>query len=174
MKAIETERLIIREWKEADVAKFAEINSDKEVMRYFPAVLTEEESKGLYQRIIAEFEKETYGVYAIEEKSTGDFLGCVGFHKIMFDAGFKGGVEILWRLKASCWNKGYATEAAKRVLEIGRAIGLNKVYSFTAVVNKPSERVMQKIGMRHEREFEHPELPEDHWLRMHVLYSIEL
>lgn len=174
MQPIETNRLIIRNWRDTDISIFAEMNADKEVMRFFPSVLTAEESYGFYQRIMAEFQTEPYGLYAIEEKSTGDFLGYVGFHKISFTCDFTGGVEIGWRLKSSCWNQGYATEAAKRVLQIGKELGLKKVFSFTAVVNKPSERVMQKIGLKKEGEFDHPNLPDGHWLRKHILYSIEL
>lgn len=148
MKAIETDRLIIRDWQDSDVAEFAKINADNEVMRFLQSVLSEDESNSFYQRIIAELQTEPYGLYAIEEKSTGDFLGYVGFHKIMFDCDFRGRVEIGWRLKALCWNQGYATEAVKRVLQIGKEIGLNKIYSFTAIPNRPSERVMQKIGLK--------------------------
>lgn len=174
MQPIETNRLIIRDWKESDIQQFAEMNADKDVMRFFPSPLTPEESDVFYQRIMAEFQTEPYGLYAIEEKSTGDFLGYVGFHKIGFNCDFTREVEIGWRLKSSCWNQGYATEAAKRVLQIGKELGLKKVYSFTSAVNKPSERVMQKIGLKKEGEFDHPNLPECHWLRKHVLYSIEL
>lgn len=115
-----------------------------------------------------------YGLFAVELKSTREFIGYVGLHEIAFDAGFKGEIEIGWRLAKNYWNNGYASEAAKVVLKLAKSIGLKNLYSFTATVNVPSERVMEKIGMEKIGEFEHPMLDIGHWLRRHVLYSIAL
>lgn len=168
---IETERLILREWSHADFIPFAVMNADTEVMRFFPAVLTKEASDDFARRIIAEMDAKGYGLFAVELKSTGEFIGYTGLHEVSFDAGFKGAVEIGWRLDKCHWNNGYATEAAKAVLNFAREIGLRVVYSFTATVNAPSERVMQKIGMIKIDEFDHPSLAPGHRLCRHVLYS---
>lgn len=170
----ETERLILRSWKREDLAHFAVMNRDVQVMKYFPALLSYEESEAFYHRIQNELEQQGWGLYAVEQKATGQFIGYVGLHNIGFDADFTPGVEIGWRLCAWCHNNGYATEAAAAVLRLAREHDLSCLYSFTAQPNKASERVMQKIGMEKIGEFEHPALPESSPLRTHVLYRIIL
>ncbi|MBD5333906.1 MAG: GNAT family N-acetyltransferase [Bacteroides sp.] len=174
MKYIETDRLILRSWRPEDLPLFAAINKDERVMRYFPATLTEEQTESFYNRIQAEFDRVGWGLYAVELKSDGIFIGYVGLHGIGFDADFTPGVEIGWRLAADYHNQGLATEAAEEVLKMAKKSGLNKLYSFTAKPNLPSERVMQKIGMTKIGEFEHPDLSVGSPLRTHVLYAIDL
>ena len=174
MTFVETARLILRTWEPEDLPLFAAMNRDERVMRYFPATLTDEQTESFYNRIQSEFDRNGWGLYAVELKSTGKFIGYVGLHEIGFDADFTPGVEIGWRLAADYHNKGLATEAAKAVLKLAKEKGLSKLYSFTAKQNAPSERVMQKIGMTKEGEFRHPNLPADSPLSMHILYKIEL
>lgn len=170
----ETERLILRSWEPEDLSLFADMNKDKSVMRYFPATLTEAETEAFYNRIQDEFNQKGWGLYAVELKSTGDFIGYVGLHEIGFDADFTPGIEIGWRLAADYHNQGYASEAAKVVLKLAKEVGIDCLYSFTAKINIPSERVMQKIGMTKAGEFDHPKLSKDSPLLTHVLYVIEL
>ncbi len=113
----ETERLVLRSWKQEDLPLFIAINRDERVMRYFPSILNESESEEFYNRIQDEFNKNGWGLYAVVVKSTGEFIGYVGLHEIGFEADFTPGVEIGWRLAADYHNNGYATEAAKSVLE---------------------------------------------------------
>lgn len=170
----ETERLILRSWKSEDLSLFTEMNKDARVMKYFPGLLTEEETEAFYNRIQDEFIRTGWGLYAVELKSTGIFIGYVGLHEIGFDAAFTPGIEIGWRLAADYHNQGYATEAAKEVLRLAKINGIVQLFSFTAEKNKPSERVMQKIGMKKIAEFDHPKLPADSPLCRHVLYRIDL
>lgn len=125
-------------------------------------------------RILSEFERNGWGLYAVELKSNRKFIGYVGLHEIGFNADSTPGIEIGWRLDADYHNQGLATEAAKDVHELAKQKGLSKLYSFTAKQNIPSERVMQKIGMTKIGEFEHPKLSVDSPLRTHVLYQIDL
>lgn len=173
-EVIETDRLILRSWKPEDLPLFAAMNKDERVMRYFPATLTDEQTESFYSRIQSEFERKGWGLYAVELKSAGKFIGYVGLHEIGFDADFTPGVEIGWRLAADYHNQGFATEAAKAVLKLAKEKGLSKLYSFTAKQNAPSERVMQKIGMTKAGEFKHPNLPADSHLSLHILYKTEL
>ena len=94
---IETNRLVLRLWREDDILPFSEINSDKEVMEYLPKCLSLEETEQFYNRIVAEHNAFGYGLYAVEKKSDGCFIGYVGFHHFDFDADFSPGVEIGWR-----------------------------------------------------------------------------
>lgn len=170
----ETERLFLRSWKPEDLPLFADMNKDCRVMRYFPATLSAAETEAFYGRIQDEFNQRGWGLYAVEVKSTGEFIGYVGLHEIGFEADFTPGIEIGWRLDADYHNQGLATEAAKEVLKLAKKKGLQRLYSFTAKQNSPSERVMQKIGMKKVGEFEHPNLSLDSPLRTHVLYQIDL
>lgn len=170
----ETGRLILRSWRAEDLPLFVDMNRDAHVMRYFPALLTEVETVAFYNRIQDELERSGWGLYAVELKSAGRFIGYVGLHEISFESDFTPGVEIGWRLAADYHNHGYATEAAKTVLQLAQSRGINRLYSFTAKINKPSERVMQKIGMEKIGEFDHPKLTADSPLCRHVLYSVRL
>ena len=174
MNFAETDRMILRSWKLEDLPLFAKMNKDARVMRYFPSILTDEQTESFYKRIYSEFERNGWGLYAVELKSNGTFIGYVGLHEIGFDADFTPGVEIGWRLAADYHNQGLATEAAKEVLKLAKQNGLQRLYSFTAKQNAPSERVMQKIGMTKVRDFEHPNLSPVSPLRTHVLYQIDL
>ena len=172
---IETERLILRSWRMTDRAVFAEINSNNKVMRYFPKPLSIDESNGFVDRINSEFEETGFGLYAVEIKETGEFIGYVGFHRFTFDVPFSPGWEIGWRISDKFWNKGYATESAMACIKYAREKKLcNRLYSFTAVPNIPSENVMKRIGMTFDGLFMHPALAEGHWLKEHKLYSLDL
>lgn len=170
----ETERLILRSWKPEDLPLLVAMNKDSQVMKYFPELLTSEETEAFYNRIQDEFDRNGWGLYAVELKTTGRFIGYVGLHEIGFDADFTPGIEIGWRLAADYHKQGYATEAAKEVLRLAKSKGIKRLYSFTAGINKPSERVMQKIGMEKCGEFEHPKLVVGSPLCRHVLYRIDL
>lgn len=174
MTYIETERLILRSWKIEDLSLFVAMNKDKQVMRYFPATLSETETVAFYNRIQDEFNIKGWGLYAVEIKSNREFIGYVGLHQIGFNADFAPGIEIGWRLAADYHNQGYATEAAKAVMILAKKLGIKRLHSFTAKINAPSERVMQKIGMVKTGEFNHPKLSEDSPLLTHVLYRIDL
>lgn len=172
---METERLILRSWKFDDREPFAEMNSNGNVMKYFPSTLSINESNAFVDRIKAEFEETGFGLYAVEIKETGEFIGYVGFHRFTFDAPFSPGWEIGWRISDRFWHKGYATEAAKACLGFAQVKHFcDRLYSFTAVPNIPSENVMKRIGMCDEGTFMHPALADGHWLKEHKLYSIEL
>jgi len=170
---METDRLILRRWREEDREPFARMNSDPAVMEFFPALLTREESDATVDRIEAHFAAHGFGVWATELKGTGEFIGFVGLCIPTFQSHFTPCVEIGWRLAAAHWGSGIATEGARSAVEfaIGE-LGLKELVSFTAEQNMRSRRVMEKIGMTHDvaDDFEHPALPEGHWLRRHVLY----
>jgi RimJ/RimL family protein N-acetyltransferase len=160
---------------ESDGQHFSGLDSNDNVMKYFPKLLSPEESNGFVDRINSEFEETGFGLYAVEIKETGEFIGYVGFHRFTFNAPFSPGWEIGWRISDKFWNKGYATEAARVCIKHAREKKLCKrLYSFTAVPNIPSENVMKRIGMTFEGLFMHPSLADGHWLKEHKLYSINL
>ena len=80
-------------------------------------------------------------------------------------------MEIGWRLAAHAWGHGYATEAARAASTSGWSrSGLPELWSITAVLNRPSQAVMRRIGLRQHSQFEHPVVPVGHPLRPHVAY----
>lgn len=174
MNYIETQRLILRDWNNNDLPGFIEMNRDEKVMEYFLKPLIPEESTAYYQRICDEFQQCGYGLYAVEVKESGEFIGYIGLHHPTYDLGWGPCIEIGWRLAANAWGKGYATEGATACLKYAfRQLHLSRVYSFTSLPNKRSERVMQKIGMQKVGEFDHPLVPYGHPLLRHVLYMAE-
>lgn len=169
---IETQRLLLRRWKETDLDQFVELNADPETMRYFPEPYQKERTKQFFDLIQEEFYKYGYGLYAVEEKSSGRFIGFIGFHWARFDTDFSPCIEIGWRLHKDYWNKGYATEGAKACLNHGFTnLNMSEVYSFTTKENIPSQNVMKKIGMRFYQFFEHPDIPDNHPQKTHVCYK---
>ena len=150
------------------------MNKDTEVMKYFPKLLTDEETIAMMQRINLHFKKHGFGLFAVETNHTKEFIGFTGFMIPAFQSFFTPCVEIGWRLKKSAWNKGYATEAAKACLQYGfKTLQFDKIYSFTSIINTSSENVMKKIGMIKEGEFNYPNISTNNWLCRHLLYKME-
>lgn len=171
MKTYTTARLILRQWQESDILPFAEMNSDAEVMKYFPNIWAFEKSLKMYNDCLNN--KSGIGWYPVEEKISGKFIGFVGLNNPNF---MPNSVEIGWRLKKEFWGKGYATEAAKKWLEIGfDEYGLKEIISFTAKQNQKSQEVMNRIGLRRDenRDFLHPNIPAEHPLAFHLFYAIQ-
>jgi ribosomal-protein-alanine N-acetyltransferase len=168
-----TDRLLLRQWRPADRAGFAALNADPEVMRHFPATLTEEESNGFVDRHAARLEHDGYGLWAVEVLATGDFIGFVGLNRPGWDAHFTPCTEVGWRLARHAWGKGYASEAASGSLDVAFGpLGLGEVVSFTTVGNTRSRAVMHRLGMTHTEDFDHPNLAVGHPMRRHVLYRL--
>ncbi len=168
-----TERLILRQWKDSDLPEYAALNADTEVMKYFPRLQTAEESAAFIATQSSIIAERGYGLFAVELKESADFIGFIGLNEATFDAEFTPCIEIGWRLRKEFWHQGYATEGARACLEFGfENLQLKQIYSFTAVLNQPSERVMQRIGMTKIGEFQHPRVPLDSDLRTHVLYRM--
>lgn len=173
---IETERLILRQWRDSDIAPYCQLNADPQVMRYFPALQCEQESRAQAERAQRYIENHGYGFWALELKASQEFLGFVGLLAQSKESGLPNTpfVEIGWRLDSKHWGKGYAPEAAQAALAFAfTELKLEQVYSFTALPNLPSQRVMSKIGMTNTgQDFDHPKLTKGHRLERHCLYRI--
>jgi RimJ/RimL family protein N-acetyltransferase len=166
-------RLRLRRWTPADRPIFAAMNADPVVMEYFSSTLTRSASDAFVDRIEQHFQAEGYGLWAVEIDNTAAFAGYVGLWPAGFDAHFTPAVEVGWRLRSEVWGHGFATEAASLALDDGFGrLGLDEIVSFTAAINRPSRRVMEKLGMRHEPldDFDHPAVAAPSPLRPHVLY----
>lgn len=171
---VTTDRLGLRRWREADREPFAELNGDPETLVFFPATLTRAESDTLVDRIEEGFEERGYGLWAVEVTKTGEFIGFTGLAPVPADIpGGPNGTEIGWRLARNAWHHGYATEAARAALDVAfDGIGLSEIWSYTAVLNAPSQAVMRRIGMTEALRFPHPRIPEGDPLKPHVTYRL--
>lgn len=171
---LRTARLVLRRWREEDLAPFARLNGDPETMAYFPAPLTRAESDALVARLERSFEDTGLGMWAVTGHD-GTFVGAVGLLAVGTWLPFGPTVETGWRLHRDHWGKGYATEAAGAALRWGfTEAEIGEIVAFTAAVNERSRAVMARLGMRHDEagDFLHPRIPEDHRLQPHVLYRL--
>ncbi len=173
---METSRLILRQWKSEDFQPYAELCSDPHVMRYFLSPLSQQESFEQADKIQNLIAENGWGFWAVELKSTGQFIGFVGLHQQDENSGFPNApfIEIGWRLSSEFWGQGYAPEAANKALEFAfKELDAPSVYAFTALQNEPSRRVMLKIGMVDTKQnFNHPKVEKGHPLERHCLYKI--
>ncbi|MEM6768490.1 MAG: GNAT family N-acetyltransferase [Bacteroidota bacterium] len=169
-----SERLGFRNWQDKDMKPFAAMNADPKVLEFFPSLLSEDQSNASVHRFKDHFSEQGFTFFAVDTLNDQAFIGFIGLYRISFESFFTPGIEIGWRLAKGVWGKGYATEGALTCLAFAfERLGERQIYSFTALQNKRSERVMQKIGMERIGEFDHPKVPAESGLRKHVLYKIE-
>ena len=170
---VKTDRLLMRRWRDSDREPFAELNGDPDTLRFFPSTLTRAESDAFVDLIESRFEKQGYGLWALEVTATREFIGFTGLNPLPDDVPGSGGMEVGWRLAKTAWGHGYATEAATAARDIAfDGIGLPELWSITAVLNEPSMAVMRRIGMQEVARFDHPRVPVDHPIRPHVAYHL--
>ncbi|MFP5318995.1 MAG: GNAT family N-acetyltransferase [Acidimicrobiia bacterium] len=168
--------MVLRRWRESDLAPFAALNADPAVMEHFPALLSREESDRMAERMDAAIDERGFGFWAVEVKGGPAFIGFVGLCVPRFDAPFMPAVEIGWRLATPHWGRGYATEAAGAAVGFGFAdVGLAQIVSFTTPANTRSQRVMERLGMRRDPrdDFDHSNLPVGHPMRRMALYRLD-
>ena len=168
--ALRTPRLLLREWRDDDIAPFAAMSSDPEVLRRLAAPDPEWVAR---QR--AHFDEHGFGNFVVEVPGVASFIGVVGLNWVRWDLAFTPAVEAAWRLMPAYWGKGYALEAARAVLDDGFGrIGLDEIVAYTLPANRASWTVMQRLGMSRDAaaDFDHPSFPLGHPMCRHVLYRL--
>jgi len=170
---IRTDRLLMRRWLDSDREPFAALNADPETMRFFSATLDRAASDAYVDLIESRFERQGYGLWALELPETGEFIGFTGLNPMPDDVPGGGGMEVGWRLAKRAWHRGYATEAARAALDVAfLGACLAEIWSMTAVLNEPSQAVMRRLGLREVARFDHPRVPPGHPVRPHVTYHL--
>lgn len=168
---IETERLILRAFREDDRGPMAAINGDARVNQWLGGPITREQSDATIDRVNAHIAQHGFGFFAAERKTDGKLIGMIGLQVATDD--LPPGVELGWRLAPEAQGTGLATEGAAAALAWGFAnLDRDELIAFTAATNVRSQAVMRRIGMRHDptRDFDHPALAGDHPLRRHVVF----
>ncbi len=172
---LETERLVLRAFTDADRAPFAAMNADPEVMAWMSRRLERAQSDALLARIGDRWAADGFGLWAIERRVDAAFLGFAGLAATSFTAPFTPAIEVGWRLARAAWGHGYATEAGAAALRFGfEVLGVAEIVSFTAGGNVRSRRVMERLGMEHDPadDFDYPLVAADHPVRRQVLYRL--
>lgn len=172
---IETARLIIRPWREADRTPFAAMGTDAEVMQHLGPLLDRTGSDAIVDRLIALQAVLGHTFWAVERRHTGTFIGFCGLKMAPLGiVGLSGFPEIGWRLARHAWGQGFASEAARACLGWGWCQGFSRIVSMTVPANMRSQAVMQRIGMqrRPDLDFDHPLLAPSNPLRPHIATEI--
>ena len=175
--AIETERLIIRSWRDGDRANYLASCNDEAVTAHLGGPATVEDIDASLARIARSQEENGFCFWALERKADRAFLGYCGF-KVARDEGtpIEGDVEIGWRLRRDAWGQGYAIEAARACLAWAWSnLDVERIVAITVPANKASWSVMERLGMmrRPDLDFAHPNFATDHPLSAHITYVIE-
>ncbi|MFK0163342.1 GNAT family N-acetyltransferase [Rhizobium sp. NPDC090279] len=174
----ETDRLIIRNWRETDRDLAYEINSDEAVMEFFPFRRNRAEADAFFDRVQSMIAETGLGLYVLELKESGEAIGYCGLMRTDHLEPFVpvGTIEIGWRLVARYWGKGLVSEAARTLLAHGFGkLDLDQIVSFAVHDNVRSTAVMGRIGMHRVEggDFNHPNVPDTHpHLQRHVLYRL--
>lgn len=168
---LETDRILMRRWQPGDHEPFAAMNAHPAVMRHFPATLDRAASDALIERISGRLERDGYGLWALELRDGGPFIGFTGLAPMPPWSPGVGELEIGWRLDARFWGRGLVTEAACAARDLAfEALRRKELWSLTASVNAPSIAVMRRIGLQFHSELGHPDIDPDHRLHRHVFY----
>ena len=173
--AIETGRLRLREWSEADIEPFIRHTNTEAVMRWVGGVKTPQEHREILADRILRWQRERgFTFWIVERKADGELLGFCGIKLADGDESpIAGEYEIGWRLREDAWGQGYAREAATACLDHAfDRLGAEQVVAITFKENEASWGLMERLGMRRRAELDHddPRFPE---LNPTIVYSID-
>jgi RimJ/RimL family protein N-acetyltransferase len=173
---LETERLILREWRETDIEPFHAICSDPVVMATLGPLMTRDQVVALVARMQRLQNELGHCFWAMERKEDHHLIGWCGIIRGDVGTPVIGKLEAGWRMTPSAWGKGYAAEAASASVQWAfNTLPDDAVWAITSTENRASRAVMQRLGMvhLHELDFDHPKVEADSPLLRHVTYSID-
>jgi RimJ/RimL family protein N-acetyltransferase len=172
---IETERLILRSWRDEDASPFHKMGSDPKVMEFLGPLRTLAQARESVAGQQALQSDHGYCFWATERRSDGNMIGFCGLEPGPTATPLEGKTEIGWRLAAAEWGKGYASEAARAALDWGFAnLPDPDIWAITVAANTRSWGLMERLGMTRmpDLDFDHPSLPKDSPLLRHITYRI--
>ena len=172
---LETERLILRDWREDDLDALHRLNSDPLVMATIGAVQDRETARAGLGRLMARTVNDGHTFWALERKDDGRMIGFCGVARGTVPL-IAEEIEIGWRLASDCWGQSYAREAAQASLTWYAAHRPDQpICAITSVGNARSRGLMERLGMRYEpgMDFDHPNMPDGSPLKPHVTYWLD-
>ena len=153
---LETERLILRSFRPTDCEAYAALRADPEVLRYLdcgPEPWNEGRSWRHLAFLLGHWQLSSVGMWALEERSSGQWVGLVGF--AVPEAGWPG-FELAWALARQAWGHGYATEGARAAMDYAFTVWKkDHIISLVAPANHASIRVAERLGERLEDRIPH-------------------
>jgi RimJ/RimL family protein N-acetyltransferase len=170
---IETARIVIRPWRDADRARYHALCRDPEMMRYLGPLQTRAETDAAIDRMIASEAENGFCFWAVARREDGALIGFCGLLPAKPPIG--GEVEIGWRLGSDFWGCGYAREAAEACLDWAWAtLDVPSIAAITVAANRRSWGLMERLGMTRVDggDFDHPGVPDGSPLKRHILYRI--
>ena len=170
----ETERLILRDWREDDWLPFWEGTNTPNVMRWLGGVCDAEKRQAAQDRLLSYTLDHGHTFWCVERKDDGAILGFCGLKRCNQKGGPIGMMEVGWRLREGAWGKGYAKEAAVASLDLAfERFGADEVIALTVQGNAPSWGLMIKLGMRRREDldFENADFTPD--TPLIIVYSID-
>ena len=143
MKRFETERLILRQVQESDFDSFRDFFADEKTAHFIGGIRNEEEAWRTMAFYLGHWQLKGYGYMVIEEKSSGDFVGCCG----LWNSPTWPEMEMGYWMQADKQGQGYATEAAERIKQFAfEEIGANTLVSYIDKENIASIKVAKRLG----------------------------
>ncbi len=152
---IETERLILRPFREKDLEDEFSIAGYPDTMSFYPRAYTKEEVAEIIKKNIRTFETSGYGLFAVMDKHSGEYLGDCGITIQIIDGEEE--FEVGYRIRKEYWGQGLAAEAARAVVKYGfKKLRLKKLCSYMAKDHYQSKRIAEKAGMTLQKEYRNP------------------
>lgn len=169
----ETDRLILRDWRDADWAPFWEATNTPEVMLWLGGVADEAARLAAEQRLLGYANDHGHTFWVVERKDDGAILGFCGLKRCNQTGGPVGMMEVGWRLREDAWGKGYAKEAAAASLDLAfDRFGADEVIALTVNRNEGSWGLMKRLGMRRREDLDFPNSDFDADDPLIIVYSI--
>ncbi len=173
---LETERLVLRDWRNDDAEDFHRLHEDPQVM----ATLGPVRGMDYTVSLIADLQNRSrrndgFTFWATERRIDKRVIGFCGLDR-GHEGPIVGELEIGWRLARDCWGRGYAREAALACIDwASHHYSHERIVAITAAVNTRSRGLMMRLGMQHhpQMDFDHGKLSTDDPLRLHVTYVKE-
>ena len=168
---IKTKRLILRSWEKRDITSLYKLSQNNNVMQYAMKYRNVKEVEQFIRKLIIHEDINNFTLYCCTQKDKNDCIGFIGMIRTDI-VQFKPQVELAWRLSYLYWGNGYATEGAKKIIDIAfEKLKLSSVISCASIYNVKSHKVMQRLGMIKKQSFNHPKVDTKHPLSKHILYE---
>ena len=169
----ETDRLVLRDWREEDWPRFWAATNTPAVMRWLGGVADDAKRRGAQDRLLSYTRDHGHTFWVVERKDDGAILGFCGLKRCNQQGGPIGMMEVGWRLREDAWGKGYAKEAAKASLDLAfERFSADEVVALTVMGNEGSWGLMKRLGMRRREDldFENADFDKDN--PVIIVYSI--